>query len=116
LFHKRFFFETTQRPRCHRSRIFHEKIQRRHRRLWLGRRAHIAAINAPSLARSRLFTLHAGRTRRTERQTLNAAYQHLLEPKERLRHLLELERGTKPEEARKISAGTMNLFMEVSSH
>jgi len=28
--------------------------------------------------------------------------------------LLELERGTKPEEVRKISAGMMNLFMEVS--
>jgi len=43
---------------------------------------------------------------------LNEAYQCLLEPKERLPHLLELERGTKSEEVRKISAGMMNLFME----
>jgi len=45
---------------------------------------------------------------------LNAAYQCLREPKERLRHLLELERGNQVEDMQKISPGTMDLFAEVS--
>ena len=45
---------------------------------------------------------------------LNAAYQCLREPKERLRHLLELERGIKVEDVQEISPGTMDLFMEIS--
>ncbi len=45
---------------------------------------------------------------------LNAAYRCLREPKERLLHLLELERGSKPEEVQKISPATMDLFLEVS--
>ena len=45
---------------------------------------------------------------------LNAAYQCLREPKERLRHLLELERGIKVEDVQKISQGTMDWFMEIS--
>ena len=45
---------------------------------------------------------------------LNAAFQCLREPKERLRHLLELERGIKFEDVQKISPGTMALFMEIS--
>ena len=45
---------------------------------------------------------------------LNAAYQCLREPKERLRHLLELERGIKVEDVEKISPDTMDLFMEIS--
>ena len=45
---------------------------------------------------------------------LNAAYQCLREPKERLHHLLELERGNKVEDVQKISPGTMDLFMEIS--
>jgi len=45
---------------------------------------------------------------------LNAAYNCLREPKERLSHLLELERGNKPEEVQKISPATMDLFMQVS--
>jgi DnaJ-domain-containing protein 1 len=45
---------------------------------------------------------------------LNAAYQCLREPKERLRRLLELERGTKPEDVQKISSATVDLFTEVS--
>jgi Fe-S protein assembly co-chaperone HscB len=45
---------------------------------------------------------------------LNAAYQCLREPKERLRHLLELERGIKVQDVQKISPGTMELFMQIS--
>jgi len=54
---------------------------------------------------------HAAHQRYTE---LNAAYQCLREAKERLRHLLELERGTKPDEVQKITSRTVDLFAEVS--
>ena len=54
---------------------------------------------------------HAALQRYTE---LNAAYQCLREPSERLRHLFELERGTKPDDVQKISSGTVDLFAEVS--
>jgi DnaJ-domain-containing protein 1 len=45
---------------------------------------------------------------------LNAAYTCLCEPKARLAHLLELERGSRLEEVQKIPCGTAELFMEVS--
>jgi Fe-S protein assembly co-chaperone HscB len=45
---------------------------------------------------------------------LNAAYQCLREPKGRLQHLLELERGEKVDDVQQIAPGTMELFMEVS--
>lgn len=44
---------------------------------------------------------------------LNAAYNCLREPKERLIHLLELELGAKPKDIQKIPPGTMDLFVEV---
>lgn len=44
---------------------------------------------------------------------LNAAYNCLREPKERLLHLLELELGKKPSDIQKIPPGTMDLFVEV---
>jgi len=44
---------------------------------------------------------------------LNAAYNCLREPKERLQHLLELERGAKPKEVERISSGPMDVFFEV---
>jgi len=44
---------------------------------------------------------------------LNAAYQCLREPKDRLRHLLELERGAKPEELQSIPPDLLNLGFEV---
>ena len=44
---------------------------------------------------------------------LNAAYNCLREPKERLLHLLELELGKKPGDIQKIPPGTMDLFVEV---
>ncbi len=45
---------------------------------------------------------------------LNSAYNCLREPKGRLRHLLELERGSKPESVQKISPATMDCSLEVS--
>jgi len=45
--------------------------------------------------------------------SLNAAYQVLREPKERLRHLIELERGTKPGQIQRIPSDLMNLSLEV---
>lgn len=49
-----------------------------------------------------------------ERYTeLNAAYQCLREPKERLHHLLELERGTVPKDIQKIPSGLMDLSLEI---
>ena len=44
---------------------------------------------------------------------LNAAYQCLSEPKERLRHLLELERGGKLQQVQSIPRGLMELSLEV---
>jgi DnaJ-domain-containing protein 1 len=44
---------------------------------------------------------------------LNAAYNCLREPKERLLHLIELESGKKPSDIQKIPPGTMDLFVEV---
>jgi curved DNA-binding protein CbpA len=44
---------------------------------------------------------------------LNAAYNCLRDPKQRLRHLLELERGNKPAEIQTIPESLMPFFMEV---
>jgi DnaJ-domain-containing protein 1 len=44
---------------------------------------------------------------------LNAAYNCLRESKTRLLHLLELERGTRPEKVQPIPSETMELFTEV---
>src|SRR4051812_33187546 len=44
---------------------------------------------------------------------LNAAYNCLREPKDRLQHLLELELGAKPKDIQRIPAGTMDEFFEV---
>jgi DnaJ-domain-containing protein 1 len=46
---------------------------------------------------------------------LNAAYHCLLEPKSRLRHLLELELGAKPEDIQTIPSALADLFAEVST-
>ncbi|MBL9170706.1 MAG: hypothetical protein JNN07_23440 [Verrucomicrobiales bacterium] len=45
--------------------------------------------------------------------SLNAAYTTLKEPKDRLLHLLELERGSRPGDIQKIPPGTMDLFVEI---
>jgi len=44
---------------------------------------------------------------------LNAAYNTLREPRDRLLHLLELEIGAKPDDIQRIPPGTMDLFVEV---
>ena len=44
---------------------------------------------------------------------LNNAYNCLRDTKERLRHLLELEQGVKPNEIERVPPGTMDLFFEV---
>lgn len=44
---------------------------------------------------------------------LNAAYNTLREPRDRLLHLLELEAGGKPKDVQRIPPGTMDLFVEV---
>ena len=46
--------------------------------------------------------------------TLNDGYLRLREPKDRLRHLLELELGSKPKDIQRIPPDLMDLFMEVS--
>lgn len=46
---------------------------------------------------------------------LNAAYACLAEPKSRLLHLLELERGVKPNEIQHIPPALANLFAEVAT-
>lgn len=54
------------------------------------------------------------RAEATERYAnLNAAYQQLKEPKDRLLHLYELEAGQKPKDIQRIPPGTMDLFVEV---
>ena len=44
---------------------------------------------------------------------LNAAFNTLKEPRDRLLHLLELEAGAKPGDIQRIPPGTMDLFVEV---
>ena len=46
---------------------------------------------------------------------INAAYNCLREPKERLLHLLELETGAKPPDVQSLPPGTMDLLMEVGA-
>ena len=56
----------------------------------------------------------AGRQQAAQRCTaLNAAYQCLREPKERLAHLLELESGRKPAGLDQVPVDMMELFMTV---
>jgi DnaJ-domain-containing protein 1 len=45
---------------------------------------------------------------------MNAAYQALLDPKTRLLHLLELERGAKPKDIQQIPAGLADRFVEIA--
>ena len=46
--------------------------------------------------------------------SLNSAYLRLREPKDRLRHLLELELGSPPKDIQRIPPDLMDLFLEVS--
>ena len=56
-------------------------------------------------------THHAGANERYAE--LNAAYHCLLEPKERLRHLLELESGAAPEDIQGIPSAMMDLLVQI---
>lgn len=44
---------------------------------------------------------------------LNAAFNTLREPRDRLLHLLELEAGARPRDIQRIPPGTMDLFVEI---
>jgi curved DNA-binding protein CbpA len=44
---------------------------------------------------------------------LNQAYHCLRDPRERLLHLIELERGARPSDIQRLPPGTMELFLEV---
>lgn len=56
----------------------------------------------------------AEKTRAGQRYAeINTAYQCLSDPRDRLRHLLELELGAQPKDVQRIPPGTMDLFMEV---
>jgi hypothetical protein len=62
--------------------------------------------------------VHSGSAEEKERATarysdLNAAYNTLREPRERLLHLLELEAGARPKDVQRIPPGTMDLFVQV---
>ena len=46
---------------------------------------------------------------------LNAAYNCLREPKERLAHLLELETGAKPRQVQNVPSDLMDAFMEITN-
>src|SRR5437899_9335984 len=46
---------------------------------------------------------------------LNAAYNCLREPKERLVHLLELETGAKPKQVQNVPSDLMDAFMEITN-
>lgn len=46
---------------------------------------------------------------------LNAAFNCLRDPKERLGHLLELELGAKPKEVQQLPADTMDLYVELGT-
>src|SRR6185295_4491387 len=96
---------------------------------------HFALLNEPrrpwldpELLKAKFLTLssklHPDRTNNTSEaeksivterySALNAAYDCLREPKRRLRHLLELERGAKPAGVQTIPAEMMNLSGEVA--
>jgi len=87
------------------------------RRPWLD----LAALKAKFLARSAGF--HPDRVHQaseTEKRTaqdnytaLNAAYQCLNESRSRIRHLLELELGSKPSDLTEVPNDLMNLFFQV---
>jgi DnaJ-domain-containing protein 1 len=58
----------------------------------------------------------ATRARAQERYTgLNAAYLCLREPRDRLRHLLELELGRKPSDLQEMPAGLADFFMQLAA-
>lgn len=72
----------------------------------------LSADSHPDLTHHRGATeQHAANARFAE---LNSAYSCLRDPKERLRHLIELESGARPAEIQQIPPDLMELFMQVS--
>lgn len=55
------------------------------------------------------------RTAQEHYAELNAAYNCLREPKERLAHLLELETGAKPKQVQNVPSDLMDAFMEITN-
>jgi len=55
------------------------------------------------------------RTAQQHYAELNAAYNCLREPKERLAHLLELETGAKPKQVQNVPSDLMDAFMEITN-
>jgi hypothetical protein len=87
------------------------------RRPWLDPEA-LKQKFLPLSAESHPDRIHSASDEEKERATsryaeLNAAYNTLREPRDRLLHLLELELGAKPRDVQRIPPGTMDLFVEV---
>ncbi|MBX3734495.1 MAG: hypothetical protein KF791_18110 [Verrucomicrobiae bacterium] len=87
------------------------------RRPWLDPDALKCRV-VPLLAASHPDRVHAdgeaGRRAANERHaSLNAAYNTLREPRDRLLHLYELEAGERPKDIQRIPPGTMDLFVDV---
>jgi len=70
-----------------------------------------AEVHPDRVHQATLEEQRAAQARYTE---LNAAYQCLREPKQRLRHLLELERGAKLDELQQVPQDLMDVFFNVS--
>ncbi len=74
---------------------------------FFGLSASVHPDHAHSLAETEKKATH-------ERYTeLNAAYNCLREPKERLRHLIELSRGTKPAHVQQVPGALVEIFFEI---
>ena len=87
------------------------------RRPWLDPEALKARV-VPMLASTHPDRVHGGTGAEKQAATarhseLNAAYNTLREPRERLLHLYELEAGERPKDIQRIPPGTMDLFVEV---
>jgi DnaJ-domain-containing protein 1 len=87
------------------------------RRPWLEAEALKARI-VPLLAATHPDRVHGGSeaeklAANTRHAELNAAYNTLREPRDRLLHLYELEAGEKPRDIQRIPPGTMDLFVDV---
>lgn len=87
------------------------------RRPWLDVEALKAKFHARSAAahpdRLHSTSEEAKQAATTQYAALNAAYQCLREPKDRLQHLLDLERGGRPIGIEQVPAETMTLFLQI---
>jgi len=58
-------------------------------------------------------TAAQGRDSQARYAEMNAAYQCLREPKDRLKHLIQLERGSKPDQVQRIPPDLMTMSLEI---